>query len=249
MTAGEQIKALREERGLRAADIERLSRRLAQSTNNPDYVIPHPTLNGIEGGSVPTIYKLAALADALSLPIQALLELYGIEVSGSNKSQGLDREIGTHFEIRNQADVPVIAPTAAPVFSETQLVQDDSPVWSLIPSGVRARLGNGGRFAYAVIGGKEDVLWDVLPGGSFVEIDREQNWIFRFQWKSLAERPIYCLWHGEGHICCWCEQQGNVVTTVPHPLSRQSCKRFRTPRDVTVIGRVVNSWQLLRFEN
>ncbi len=66
--AGEQIRALREERGLRPADIERLSRRLAEKMQDPDYAIPHGTLNGIEGGATPTIYKLASLAAVSGYP-------------------------------------------------------------------------------------------------------------------------------------------------------------------------------------
>ena len=81
MGPGEHIKALREERGLRPADVERLSQRLADDLRNPDYVIPHATLNGIESGSTPTIFKLAALAAVLAVRVEHLLLLYGIDIT------------------------------------------------------------------------------------------------------------------------------------------------------------------------
>jgi transcriptional regulator with XRE-family HTH domain len=249
MNAGEQIKALRDERGLRAAEIERHSQRLADRLGNPDYVVPHATLNGIENGSIPTIYKLASLAFLLDIPLENLLGLYGIDISKQRDQAELEmREVGTHLEFRRPATVS-LPPKAAPgVFTETQIVQREDPAWDLLPQGLSERLAKPERFSYGIIGAREDILGEVLPAGSFVEIDRDQNKVVRFPWKSILERPIYCLWHGEGHVCCWCEQTGNSLTIVPHPLSRQRSRQLRVPRDVNVIGRVINFWRLLNSQ-
>ena len=246
MDAGEQIKALRDERGLRAAEIERHSQRLADRLGNPDYVVPHATLNGIENGSIPTIYKLASLASLLDIPMEELLGLYGIDISKQReKAQLKMREAGTHLEFNRPVPAPLALKATADIFTETKIVQRQDAVWDLLPQGLRARLANPERFSYGIIGAREDILGEVLPGGSFVEIDRDQNKVVRFPWKSILERPIYCIWHGEGHVCCWCEQMGNLLTIVPHPLSRQRSRQFRVPRDVNVIGRVTNFWRLL----
>jgi hypothetical protein len=241
MNAGKQVKALREERGLRPSDIERLSFRLAEQFANQDYVIPHGTLNGIEGGATPTIYKLASLAAVLEVGIEQLLLVYGIDVAPRANTQ----DTGTRIECpQSRARAMEGLSTSELKFPETELVQEDSLIWGAVPPSIRARLGDPSRFSYAIIGSKDDVMWEVLPGGSLVEIDRNQNKITRFPWRSALHRPIYCLWHGEGHVCCWCDQTGNVVTMVPHPLSTQRSRQLRVPRDVTVIGRVTNFWQL-----
>jgi len=244
MNAGEQIRALRDERGLRASDIERLSQALAAKLGNQDYAIPHATLNGIENGSIPTIYKLASLGRVLGVLLNDLLAIYGIDVSAQfGNGEDQFKVTGTHFELRASLQPIGALRVTRGVFHETQIVRREDPIWEALPRGLRGRLAEPDRFAYAIVGVHEDILGEILPGGSFVEIDRAQNKILRFQWRSLSERPIYCLWHGEGHVCCWCEHTGSSLTIVPHPVSRQSVRRLR-PRDVTIIGRVVNSWQL-----
>src|ERR1700689_366974 len=118
MNAGEQIRALRDERGLRAADIERLSQRLAERLGNPDYVVPHATLNGIENGSIPTIYKLASLASLLDIPLENLLGIYGIDISTQrDQVEPKMRDVGTRLEFRRPA------PVSLAIFTETQIVQ------------------------------------------------------------------------------------------------------------------------------
>ena len=164
MNAGEQIKALRDERGLRAAEIERHSQRLADRLGNPDYVVPHATLNGIENGSIPTIYKLASLASLLDIPLENLLGLYGIDISKQGDQAELKmRDVGTRLEFRRPAPVS-FAPKAAPgIFTETQIVQREDPAWDLLPQGLRERLAKPEQFSYGIIGAREDILGEVLP--------------------------------------------------------------------------------------
>lgn len=234
---GKRIRELREECGLRPTDVERLSRRLAEDIQNGDYFIPHGTLNGIENGSIPTIYKLASLAQILQVSIAYLLEIYGIRYGQLSHPALTD---SAHSDDQQHTVPQVLAN-----FRQTQLLHEGGPLWEFLPVGVLRSLGNSHRFSYAVIGLEDDTLGDVLPGGSFVEIDREQKTITRSGWPTIRERPIYCLWHDEGHLCCWCDQTVNVITVVPHPLSRRQTKQLRL-RDVTVLGRVTNAWSLLR---
>src|ERR1700722_7643743 len=176
MSAGEQIRALRDERGLRAADIERLSQRLADKLHNQDYVVPHATLNGIENGSTPTIYKLDSLATILDISLEKLLATYGIAISSErDRRESNLREGGAHLEFRSAPRGPLALRATVGVFSETQIVRKENPVCDILPAGLRERLNEPERFSYAIIGVQEDILGEILPGGSFVEIDRRQN--------------------------------------------------------------------------
>src|SRR5262249_39735524 len=96
------------------------------------------------------------------------------------------------------------------------------------------------------IGLDDDTLHDLIPGGSLVEIDRTERSVINWAWTTLTERPIYFLWHDQGHACCWCDQTGNTLTILPHPLSRSRTKQLRVPREVTVTGRVTNSWRVIK---
>ena len=79
-----------------------------------------------------------------------------------------------------------------------------------------------GRYRYAVIGTKDDTMGDLIPPRSLVEIDTMQNAVQMSGWTSVLARPIYLVWHDNGHSCCWCQVQGNELTLLPHPLSRSS---------------------------
>ena len=98
------------------------------------------------------------------------------------------------------------------------------------------------RYRYAVIGSNDHSMADLLPSRSVVQIDTSQNRIQVFAWRSMRERPIYLVWHTEGHTCCWCQVDGRDLTLVPHPLSPKPIRRFKMPREATVVGRVTNAW-------
>ena len=55
MGSGDWIRKLREERFLKAREIERLGRAIAEVTGNPDYYVSHASLADIEAGTVPSI--------------------------------------------------------------------------------------------------------------------------------------------------------------------------------------------------
>jgi len=98
----------------------------------------------------------------------------------------------------------------------------------------------------AVVGLKDDTMGELIPPGSLVEVDVMQNAVQVFDWKTIRERPVYLVWHTDGHSCCWCQLEGKELTLLPYPLSRQSVRRFKVPREASVIGRVINAW--LPFE-
>src|SRR5258707_2869994 len=79
MDSGTWIKQLLEERFIKASDLERLSRSIAETKGNSDYYVSHGTLADIAGGSVPSIHKIFSLAVCLKLPYEQLLLVFGID--------------------------------------------------------------------------------------------------------------------------------------------------------------------------
>ena len=243
MDSGTWIKQLLEERFVKASDVERLSRAIADAKRNSDYYVSHATLADIAAGSIPSIYKIFSLAVCLKLPYEQLLLVFGIDpkeaavygVAGESprtELQALDpRGVGFRFQL--QFDQRIDA-------NQTTLLHPDLVQLGSLPTSTRQE--NPQRFRYGLIGLEDNSLGDVIPAGSIVEIDKEQNSVLVFPWKTLRERPIYFVWHQEGYSCCWCQQDATELTLIPHPASPQPIRRFRMPRDASIIGRVVNAW-------
>ena len=147
--------------------------------------------------------------------------------------QGLDvRPAGFRFQLQFDRRIDV---------NQTTLLHPDLVQSGSLPTVVRQEQ-NPLRFRYGLIGLRDNILGDVISPGSVVEIDKEQNSILVFAWKTLRERPIYFIWHQQGYSCCWCQQEATELTLIPHPSSGQPIRRFRAPRDASIIGRVVNAW-------
>jgi hypothetical protein len=244
MDSGTWIKQLLEERFIKASDVERLSRSIADAKGNSDYYVSHATLADIASGSIPSIYKIFSLAVCLKLPYEQLLLVFGIDPKEAT-AYGVVREYprtelpaldprGAGFRFQLQFDQRIDA-------NRTTLLHPDHVQLGSLPT--LARQGsNPQRFRYGLIGLEDNSLGDVISPGSVVEIDKEQNSVMVFAWKTLRERPIYFIWHQQGYSCCWCQQEATELTLIPHPASGQSIRRFRMPRDASIIGRVVNAW-------
>ena len=241
---GQLIRKLREERYLKPSDIERLSRSIAESKNNSDFYISHATLADVEAGSVPSIYKIFSLAVCFRISYGEMLLSFGVNPSEIDSFKQEESPAATtlqpsgllepaaqfrlHFDSRIN-------------LKETRLLSGQPETWGTLPAALLKRL-EPRRFTYAVIGLDDDTMGDVIPPGSLVEVDKEQNAIQMFTWRSLRERPIYLVWHEEGYTCSWCQQDGNELMLLPHPASKRPVMKLKTPREATVIGRVVHAW-------
>ena len=247
MGSSSTIRQLRDERLIKPSEIERISRAIADAKRNTDFYVSHGTLADIESGSIPSIYKIFSLAVCLKLPYDQLLLIFGVdpdqvvqygEPYDRNKtdlepfsaSQDGTRFV-LHFDTRRNAN-------------DTSLLAPGLEDAGMLPAPLQRRL-DPSRFRYAIVGLEDDSMADLIPPGSLVEIDRQQNKVEVFPWKSLRERPIYFILHEMGYSCCWCQQEGNELTLVPHPASQQPVRRFKTPSQATLIGRVVHAWQAL----
>jgi transcriptional regulator with XRE-family HTH domain len=249
METGKWIRALREERSLKPSDVEHITRAIAEAKRNPDFYVPHSTLADIEAGSIPSIHKLFSLAISLRVPLNELLLPFGIDpeevtaydAGPERDALQLPRVPADELAFRFQLNFDTNSST-----QETTLLRLQPPDLANLPSVLQARF-DPVRRRYAVIGSKDDSMADLLPPQSLVEIDTSQNSVQVFAWRTLRERPIYLVWHSEGHTCSWCQVDGRELTLVPHPLSRQPVRRFKIPREATVVGRVTNAW--LPFES
>jgi transcriptional regulator with XRE-family HTH domain len=248
MDSGKWIRELREERYVKSSDIERISRSIADVKGNADFYVSHSTLADIETGSVPSIHKLFSLAACLKVSIEEILFVFGIDANELRQNAGQTetapsrpqaiqvREPGFRFQLN--FDTPISS-------QETSLLKLDSQQLAALPPALRKRL-DPRRYRYAVVGLKDDTMGELIPPGSLVEVDVMQNTVQVLNWRTMRERPIYLVWHTDGHSCCWCQMEGKELTLLPYPLSRQPVRRFRVPREASVIGRVINAW--LPFE-
>jgi len=243
MESGKWIRALREERSVKPSDIERITRSLADARGNPDFYVSHSTLADIESGAIPGIHKLFSLALALKVPLDDLLQPFGIdqaEIIASDIKAPLEavpssisalREPPFRFQLNFDANIS----------EETTLLKIQSHDVAILPPALRARF-DPTRYRYALIGSRDDSMADLLPPRSLVEIDTTQKLVQVSAWQTMRDRPIYLVWHPDGHTCCWCQLDGKELILIPHPLSRQRVRRFRVPTEATMVGRITNAW-------
>jgi transcriptional regulator with XRE-family HTH domain len=253
MEAGKWIRALREERLIKPSDVERITRAVADAKRNSDFYVPHSTLADIESGSVPSIHKLFSLAISLKVPLNELLLLFGIDPKEINDYALTAVPDATEIQHR-----PLSAAASEPHFRfalnfDTNIATEETTLLRLrpqdaanLPAALMTKV-DPVRYRYAVIGANDDSMGDLLPSKSIVQIDTSQNTVRVFAWRRLRERPIYLIWHTDGHTCCWCQADGRDLILVPHPISRQPVRRFKMPREANVVGTVTNAW--LPFES
>jgi hypothetical protein len=63
-------------------------------------------------------------------------------------------------------------------------------------------------------------MGDLIAPRSLLEIDVMQNALQMSGWTSVRARPIYLVWHNNGHSCRCCQVQGSELILLPYPLSR-----------------------------
>lgn len=244
MEPGKWIRALREDRLMKPSDLERITRSIAETRGNPDFYISHSSLADIESGAIPGIHKLFSLALCLKVSLKELLRPFGIDeanVSDPASEPTTDapalpsltvREAAFRLQLNFDTDISR---------QETTLLKLHSNDLAILPPAIRAGF-NPARYRYALIGSEDDSMADLLPPRSLVGIDITQRAVQGSACQTLRERPIYLVWHSEGHTCCWCQVEGRELILIPHPLSRQRIRRFKMPNEATVVGRVTNAW-------
>ena len=59
---------------------------------------------------------------------------------------------------------------------------------------------------------------------------------------EFSNEAVPCASSHKAKISCWCDLQRKELPLLPYPVSRQSVRRFKVPREASVIGRVINAW-------
>jgi transcriptional regulator with XRE-family HTH domain len=243
MESGKWIRALREERSIKPSDVERITRSIADKKQNPDFYLSHSTLADIESGSIPSIHKLYSLSATLKVSLTELLSVFGIEVVPETSVTESRLEAPPRLLPQPSFRFQLNFDTQTRVEETTLLNVQPRDLASLLPA--RREQFDPTRYRYALIGLNDDSMADLLPPRSLVEIDTTQKTVETFAWRTLRERPIYLVWHPEGHTCCWCQVEGKELSLIPHPVSRQRIRRFKMPNEASVIGRVTGAWLVL----
>src|SRR6266850_2039750 len=240
--AGEQLKTLRRRLGITTREVERLSQQIADSKNNPEFYISHAWVTNIEIGEfTPSIYKLYTLSVIYRYKFTDLLGFFGLRLDEVSKDILSIRLPETHL-IGKAVDLEgdsLSVPTLEPEFQleKTNLIPRLIENWGKIPVSMVSHL-NFGRALYGYIGLEDFTLYPLLRPGSFVEIDSRQNKIKPVEWRTEFERPIYFVELRDAYICSWCELDGNQLTVIPHPQSKQEVRRFQYRTEAEIVGRV-----------
>lgn len=242
MTAGEQLRALRESLGLSIRMVEAASAQLATKYNNPDFLISLSRLSDIETKDVvPNIFRLYALAVIYRHDFRELAQMYGlnlkkvpddlnvVEISVTHRSTVLDGV--------EELDMPIQIDPAFDEASSTTLGRMIVK-WGTVPLAYLKRFTNRS-YSYGFVGNEDWTMYPLIMPGSFVQIDESKRKIAEGGWRSEYERPIYLVETRQGHVCCWCELNGPMLTLKPHPMSPAKTRIVRHGSEAEVIGQVV----------
>jgi hypothetical protein len=229
--------------GIRARDVERISRQLATTHGKRDYYISHSSLVTIEGhDSTPSIYKLYTLSVIYSMNFVELLALYGVDVHAISKAQLALRVSATRLIKPEVYDPnrPVTLPMkfAADVnIEQTNLFSRMFQAWGSIPVALFEHLDLEKQL-YGYIGLSDYTLDPLIRPGSIVRINDRDRKIQSAPWENEFARPIYFFELRQGYACGWCQLDGRELSIIPHSLSRAPIRRFRHPDEVDIVGRV-----------
>lgn len=243
MRAGERLKEIRSRLGITTRDVTELSRKIAESEENEDFLISNPWLTEIENSdSIPSIYKLFSLSIIYHLKFSDLLQLFGVDVQKIPKQQSQMRLEQTHL-----TPVEIFDPDRSVAFpirfdrgfevTKTNLLSRMVEVWGEIPIALIEHL-DVRHSLYGFIGLEDLTLYPLLRPGSFVQIDQTFRKINPFKWRSEYDRPIYFVELRDSYACSWCELHDTQLILIPHPLSPCGIRQFKNGSEAEIIGRV-----------
>ena len=89
---GQGLRAIREKLRLTLDEVEKRSRRIAKTRQNPEYLFTAGRLCQVEqSNSLPSIYKFASLSVIYQTSYAELLRIYGIEMASVRRRRGSNR--------------------------------------------------------------------------------------------------------------------------------------------------------------
>ncbi len=242
LSAGLNLRGLRERLGLTMREVESASFRIAERHGNDEFAVCPSRLSDIETkGLVPSIYRLYSLSIVYRCDLREILAWYGVDLSLSAADLHLSLPPKSHVEESLRSTCAVAIPTRLdPSFDPRRSTNLSRMVeqWGLVPLAHLANLSND-KYMYGYVGSEDFTMFPLLPPGTFLQVDESRNKIVQGMWRTELERPIYFVETREGYTCCWCSLKGEQIVLQPHPLSPLHVKILRHPQEAEVIGQVV----------
>ena len=242
LSAGRNLRVVREQLGLTMRDVECASVRIAERHRNEEFAVAPSRLSDIETkGLIPSIYRLYALAVIYRLDLREILSWYGIDLNLAAADLRLSLPPKSHrTEVLQSASVVQMPIRLDPAFDPRRTTHLGRMVerWGAVPLAYLAQFA-GDRYTYAYVGSEDLTMYPILPPGTFLQVDESRNKILQGMWRSEYERPIYFVETREGYTCCWCTAKGDNIVLQPHSLSPVPVRILRHPQDAEVLGQVV----------
>lgn len=240
-SAGQRLRALREQLGLTIRDVEAASLRIASNRGNDDYALSLSRLSDIETkGVLPNLYRLYSLAAIYRRDVRELFGWYGIDLNTTAEDIGVIEPPKSHLAQVCEPPNVQVPVKFDPGFDLRRTVNFGRMVeqWGLVPLAYLAKFANTD-YTYGYVGSEDYTMYPILLPGSFVQIDESANKVTDNMWRSEYERPIYFVETRDGYTCCWCALKGDELVLQPHPLSPVAVRILQYPHDADVVGQVV----------
>jgi len=242
ITAGRQLKQVREQLGLSMREVEAASLAIAKKLDNPEFHVPISRLSDIETkGVLPNLFRLFSLSTIYGRDHQDLCAYYGVDWDALASVRECAQVPKTHlFSALRSAltfKVPTVVDPAFDVRRTTNIVRMIQK-WGTVPASFLGKVAASGH-TYAFVGTEDFTMYPLVMPGSFLQIDEDENEVLQEGWRSEYERPIYFIETRDEFICSWCKLSDGHLLTQPHPLSPAIPRVFRHPQEAEVIGRVV----------
>lgn len=242
MTAGANLRALRERLGYTIRDVEAATSRLAEKYKNPEFVIQLSRLSDIETkGIMPSIYRLYALAVVYRHDLRELLRWYGIHLESFAEDTDIAEPPRSHRALGLTSGDALRMPIKMdPGFdlAKTTNVGRMIEKWGIVPLTFLQQLADSD-YTYGYVGSQDLTMYPLLMPGSFVQVDEGLNRVTTGPWQSEYERPIYFVETRNGFRCSWCGIEGDKLILQPHPLSPHKLEFLRHPQEAEIVGQVV----------
>lgn len=237
MDPGFRLRQIRERLGLTYRDVQRASLALARVHTRPQFALHISRLADIEnGGVVPSLHKLYALAVVYHLSPLEILRWYDIPLErflGDAISFAAPQthlmESPPHLSSGGQLHPPLIP-------NYTQFMPRSSGECGGIENILNSENGH---HRYGCIGLHDRRMEPILRPGSVVLVDVSVRRLQETEWSNEYDRPIYFVELHDGYRCGWFQQEGGRLAMQPHPLSRCMPESWKTPDDAEIVGRVV----------
>jgi transcriptional regulator with XRE-family HTH domain len=242
LSAGHNLRTLRERLGLTMRDVETASAAIATRHKSDEFAIPPSRLSDIETkGVVPSIYRLYSLAVIYRRDAREIMAFYGVDLNSVAEDLHQVLPPKSHMSEALQSSTLAQIPVRLdPSFDHRFTVNMGRVVeqWGLVPLQYLGQFASR-RYTYGYVGSEDFTMYPILPPGTFVQIDESKCRVAEGAWRSEYERPIYFVETREGYTCCWCTLQHDELVLQSHPLSPVPVRLLKHPQEAEVIGQVV----------